>query len=133
MEKIKLIETFAKVFFVAYLSTNDVLPNEETVIEAAQEAKPTDIEEISTRLYQREGVFEQIGRKLEENGYLFQTLIEVHDKDDIEVKYILENKIASKTVQKEVSSIFFDWVEQHNLESSTFTLSVEDYYDGPDW
>ena len=60
-------------------------------------------------------------------------LVVVFSKDDIQVKYILEKKEATESVQEEVKSIFFEIVKENNLDSNAFNLKVGDSNDGPDW
>ncbi|MCH7321630.1 hypothetical protein LZ480_06950 [Solibacillus sp. MA9] len=90
-------------------------------------------EEIKTLLYQEGGFFEQVNNKLKDKGYAFQMLLAVYSKDDIRVKYILEIKDATESVQEEVKSIFFESVENNKLDSNSFNLKVADSNDGPDW
>lgn len=114
-----------------YGKTTEFTKSPETKVETLK--KPKDINEISTVLYQRDGFFEQIGKQLVEKGYEFQTLVAVYSEDDIQVKYVLENKDATESVEKVVKSIFFESVENHSLNANSFTLKVGDYNDGPDW
>lgn len=57
----------------------------------------------------------------------------VYSSDDIQVKYVLENKGATEFVQEEVKSIFYESVENYNLDSNSFNLKIGDNNDGPDW
>lgn len=102
-------------------------------IDVEAEQKQKEVEEILTRLYQKDGFIEQIGKKLEGKGYEFQTLVAVYSSDDIQVKYVLENKGATEFVQEEVKSIFYESVENYNLDSNSFNLKIGDNNDGPDW
>lgn len=142
MQKVKIVSIgfLVILFVVASLYINHVSIQEKTIepsmsskIAAEIEEKPKDIKEISTRLYQRDGFFEQVGKKLEELGYDFQALVTVQSKDDIQVKYVLENKNATKSVQKEVESIFYESIEIYNLDSDSFDLKISDYDDGADF
>lgn len=56
-----------------------------------------------------------------------------HSVDDVQVKYILNNKDATKSEQESIKSIFFEIVKKNNLDSNTFKLKVGDSDDGPDW
>lgn len=49
------------------------------------------------------------------------------------MKYVLVNKDANESAQEEVKSIFFESVENYNLDSNSFTLKIGDVNDGPDW
>jgi len=137
--KITLIGTIGILFVVAFLFINntstkgEVSPSISPEIQAENEKKLKEVEEISTLLYQEGGFFEQVNNKLKEKGYAFQMLLSVYSKDDIQVKYILEIQDATESVQEEVKSIFFESVENNNLDSNSFNLKVADSNDGPDW
>lgn len=79
-------------------------PSISTELNAGNEKKIKESEEISTLLYQKGGLFEEVNNKLKDNGYAFQMMLAVYTKDDIRVKYILENKNATESIQKEVKS-----------------------------
>ncbi|MGE7943921.1 hypothetical protein ACQKNB_17720 [Lysinibacillus xylanilyticus] len=53
--------------------------------------------------------------------------------DDVQVKYILNNKDATEFEQETVKSIFFEIVKKNNLDSNAFNIKVADSDDGPDW
>lgn len=53
--------------------------------------------------------------------------------NDVQVKYILNNKDANESEQEVVKSIFFQIVKKNNLDSNAFILKVADSDDGPDW
>lgn len=53
--------------------------------------------------------------------------------NDVQVKYILNNKDATESEQEVVKSIFFQIVKKNNLDSNAFILKVADSDDGPDW
>ena len=140
--KITLIGTIVILFVVAFLfiynistkgEISEAHPSISPEIQAENEKKLKEVEEISTQLYQTGGFFEQVNNKLKEKGYDFQMLLAVYSKDDIRVKYILANKDATESVQEDVKSIFFESVESNNLDSTSFNLKVDDRNDGPDW
>jgi len=138
--KITLLGIFATLFVVIFLFINNTATKGETSgvhlspeIQEENEKKFKEAEEFSTLLHQEGGLFEQVSTKLKEKGYAGQMLIAMYSKDDIRVKYILENNDATESVQKEVKSIFFESVENHNLDSNSFNLKVADSDDGPDW
>lgn len=79
--------------------TSRVLTSINHEIQAENEKKLKEAEEIQNLLYQEDGFFEQVHNDLEEKGYAFQLLFAVYSKDDIQVKLLLENKEATKTVQ----------------------------------
>ncbi|MEK5187089.1 MULTISPECIES: hypothetical protein [Solibacillus] len=66
-------------------------------------------------------------------GYRFQTLVMANSMNDVQVKYILNNKDATESEQEVVKSIFFQIVKKNNLDSNAFILKVADSDDGPDW
>ena len=66
-------------------------------------------------------------------GYRFQTLVMANSVNDVQVKYILNNKDATESEQEVVKSIFFQIVKKNNLDSNAFILKVADSDDGPDW
>ncbi|AWE08070.1 hypothetical protein DCE79_12030 [Lysinibacillus sp. 2017] len=139
--KITLIGTIVILFVLAFLfiyniSTKGEIPESPPSISpelnAENEKKIKESEEITTLLYQKGGLFEQVNNKLKNNGYSFQMMLAVYSNDDIRVKYILE-KDATESIQKEVKSIFFETVENVSLDSKSFNLKVVDRNDGPDW
>jgi len=140
--KITLIGTIVILFVVTFLFINntstkgeisEVPPSINPEIQAENEKKQKKAEEFSNLLFQEGGFFEQVKNKLKEKDYAFQMLVVVFSKDDIQVKYILEKKEATESVQEEVKSIFFESVENNNLDSNSFNLKVGDSDDGPDW
>lgn len=139
--KITLLGIFATLFVVIFLFINNTATKGETSgvhlspeIQEENEKKFKEVEEFSTLLHQEGGLFEQVSTKLKEKGYVsFQIMIAMYSKDDIRVKYILENNDATESVQKEIKSIFFESVENQNLDSNSFNLKVGDSDDGPDW
>lgn len=66
-------------------------------------------------------------------GYRFQTLVMANSMNDVQVKYILNNKDATESEQEVVKSIFFQIVKKNNMDSNAFILKVADSDDGPDW
>jgi len=112
---------------------SEVPPSISPEIQAENEKKQKEVEEISNLLYQEGGFFEQVNNKLKEKGYDFQMLLAVFSKDDIRVKYILTNKDAIESIQEDVKSIFFESVDNNNLDSNLFNLTVGDSKDASDW
>ncbi|MGY3186395.1 hypothetical protein [Lysinibacillus sp. TE18511] len=140
--KIILIGTIVILFVVTFLFINntsikeeisEVPPSISPEIQAENEKKQKEVEEISNLLYQEGGFFEQVNNKLKEKGYDFQMLLAVFSKDDIRVKYILTNKDAIESIQEDVKSIFFESVDNNNLDSNLFNLTVGDSKDASDW
>lgn len=138
--KIALIGTVVILSVITFLFVNNSLKNEGITkshinpeIKLENESNQKDVEEVSTLLYQKDGLFEQVGNKLEEKNYAFQTLVAIYSKDDIQVKYILENREATESVQEEVKSVFYEQVKNNNLNSNSFNLKIADSSDGPDW
>jgi len=140
--KITLIGTIVILFVVTFLFINntstkgeisEVSPSISPEIQAENEKKQKEVEEFSSLLLQEGGFFEQVKNKLKEKDYAFQMMLVVYSKDDIQVKYILANIDATESVQEEVKSIFFESVENNNLDSNSFNLKVGDSDDGPDW
>ncbi|MER2008838.1 MAG: hypothetical protein ABS939_15415 [Psychrobacillus sp.] len=139
--KILLIAIIVILFVVAFLciytistkgEISEALPSINPEIQAENEKKLKEVEEITTLLYQEGGFFEQVNNKLKEEGYAFQMLLVVYSKDDIRVKYILD-KEATESVQEDVKSIFFESVKNNNLDSKSFNLKVADRNGGRDW
>lgn len=138
--KITLLGIFLTLFVVIFLFINNTAKKGETSgvhlspeIQEENEKKFKEAEEFSTLLHQEGGLLEQVSTKLKEKGYAGQMLIAMYSKDDIRVKYILENNDATESVQKEIKSIFFESVENHKLDSNSFNLKIADSDDGPDW
>lgn len=140
--KIALFGTVVIILVITFLFINNYLtkgtaselaPSMSPDIQTESEKNLKEVEEISTILYQKDGFFEQVNTKLEENGYAFQMMVAIHSKDDIQVKYILENKDATESIKEEVKSTFYKSVENNNLDTSSFNLKIGDSKDGPDW
>ena len=131
-----LFGTIAILFIAIFLLFNnsnfivrdiaEVSPSISPEIQAENEKKQKEVEEVSTFI-------EQVNYKLKNKGYAFQTLVTVYSKDDVWVKYIIDNKDATKSVQEDILSVFFESVENKNLDSNSFNVKVSDRNDGPDW
>lgn len=89
--------------------------------------------EIENFIYGDSGIIKQVNDELVKKGYRFQTLVMANSVDDVQVKYILNNKNANESEQEVVKSIFFEIVKKNNLDSNAFNLKVADSDDGPDW
>jgi len=79
------------------------------------------------------GIIKQVDDELVKKGYRFQTLVMAYSVDDVQVKYILNNKDATESEQEAVKSIFFEIVKKNNLDPHAFKLKVADSDDGSDW
>ncbi|WP_413366135.1 hypothetical protein [Lysinibacillus sp. 3P01SB] len=95
--------------------------------------KVKEVEKIQQLLFQENGLFDQVGNRLKGHGYTFQMLLAIYSKDDIRVKYILENEEVSEPLLEEVNSIFYEEVEEQNLDAADFSLKVTNQDAGPDW
>ncbi|MEK5207429.1 hypothetical protein [Psychrobacillus sp. FSL H8-0510] len=89
--------------------------------------------EIENFLYGDSGILKLVGDELVKRGYIIQTMVMAYSVDDVHVKYVLNDKEATESVQEEVKSIFFEIVKENNLDSNAFNLKVGDSNDGPDW
>lgn len=89
--------------------------------------------EIENFIYGDSGIIKQVNDELLKKGYRFQTLVMANSVNDVQVKYILNNKDATESEQEVVKSIFFQIVKKNNLDSNVFILKVADSDDGPDW
>ena len=87
-----------------------------------------EIEAITTELYKEAGLFDQINNQLKEKGYEYQMLLVIYSMDDIRVQYVLANKEATESRQEEIKSIFFESVENNNLDANSFNLKVDDMF-----
>jgi len=139
--KIALIVTIVIIFFVSFLFINNSLTKGDAPevplsispeIPAEPEKNLEEAERISNLLYKEDGFFEQVNNKLEGKGYAFQVLIAIYSENDIQVKYVLANKDATESVQEEVKSIFYEAVENNNLDTYSFNLEIGDITDEPD-
>lgn len=122
-----------------FLFTNNALskegiskdqPSISPEVQAENEKKSLEIENF---LYGNSGIIKQVNDELTVKGYVFQTLIMAPSVDEIQVKYLLENREATVSEQEIVKSIFFEIVEKNNLNPQAFNLKVADKDDGPDW
>ncbi|MCH7322116.1 hypothetical protein LZ480_09455 [Solibacillus sp. MA9] len=120
--------------FINHVSSKEELSEERPTIspeiQAENEKRSMELENF---LFGNNGIIKQVNDELLMKGYTFQTLIIANSIDDIQLKYVLENKEATESEQKVVKSIFFDLVEKNNLDSYAFELKVGDIDDGPDW
>ncbi|MER2039460.1 MAG: hypothetical protein ABS944_15040 [Solibacillus sp.] len=90
-------------------------------------------EEMENFLYRDPGIINQMQNELSGRGYEYRILIAAYSKENIQMKIILLNKEATELEQNRVKSIFHELVEKSNLNLKSFTLKVNDSYDGPDW
>ena len=134
--KITLIGTIGILFLVTFLFINngsskgDISDVPLTLSPEEQAEKTAEIENF---IYGDSGIIKQVNDELVKKGYKFQTMVMADSVDDVQVKYILEIKDATESVQEEVKSIFFEIVKKNNLDSNAFNLKVGDSNDGPDW
>ena len=87
-----------------------------------------EIEAITSELYKEAGLFDQVNMKLKAKGYKFQMLLVIYSKDDIRVDYVLANEEATESVQEEIKSVFFESIENNNLDPNSFSLKVGDMF-----
>jgi len=98
-----------------------------------QEGNNRMLQEMEEFLYGQKGIMEQVSNELLKNGYRTRTALAFFSKDDIQLKFILVDKEATKSEQEKVKSIFFELVEKNNLDPKAFSVKVGDENDGPDW
>lgn len=91
------------------------------------------LKEMEDFLFSNNGIMEQASNELLKNGYKTRTALAFYSKENIQLKFILVDKEATKSEQEKVKSIFFDLVEKNNLDPNAFTVKVGDENDGPDW
>lgn len=91
------------------------------------------LEDMEKFLYKENGIMEQLQQELSKKGYKVHILIVAYAKDDVHMKIILTDREATESEQAKVKSIFYQLVEKNKLDSSAFTLKVNDSDDGPDW
>jgi hypothetical protein len=111
----------------------EALPSSNLELQAENEEILKEVEEITTLLYSEGGLFELVNNNLQEKGYTFQMLLAIYSKDDIRVKYILDNKEVTKSIQEDITTTFYEFVENYHLDSNSFDLKVADKNDGRDW
>ncbi|OCA89317.1 hypothetical protein [Pseudobacillus wudalianchiensis] len=140
--KITLIGTIVILFVAALLFINNSLlkrdisevpPSVSPEIQKENEKRLKEVEEIQALLFQENGFFEQVKNKLEEKDYAHRMMLMIYSKDDIRVKYVLDNKGATESAQEEVKSLFYSVVKKNNLNPNSFSIKVGDNDDGPDW
>ena len=120
--------------FINYVSSKEELSEERPTISPEIQAENEKMSiELENFLFGNNGIIKQVNDELLIKGYTFQTLIMANSIDDIQLKYVLENKEATESEQEAVKTIFFDLVEKNNLDSNSFKLKVGDKNDGPDW
>lgn len=111
----------------------EALPSSNLELQAENEEILKEVEEITTLLYSEGGLFELVNNNLQEKGYTFQMLLAIYSKDDIRVKYVLDNKEVTKSIQEDITTTFYEFVENYHLDSNSFDLKVADKNDGRDW
>lgn len=112
------------------IGVSEVPPMISPQVQAENEKK---LEEIEQFLFGDNGIVKEVNDELVKKGYRFQTLVMANSVDDVQVKYILNNKDATESEQEAVKSIFFKIVKKNNLDANAFHLKVADSEDRPDW
>lgn len=102
-------------------------------IQSENGKKLQEVEEIQNLLSKEGGLFKQVNANLEEKGYAFQMLLAVYSKEEIQVKYLIENKEATKSVKEEIKLIFYESVENNKLDSNSFSLKIGNSDDRAEW
>ena len=133
--KITLIGTIG-ILFATFLLINNASSKGDTsevppMLSPEEQVEKT--AEIENFIYGESGIIKQVDDELVKKGYKFQTMVMANSVDDVHVKYVLNDKEATESVQEEVKSIFFEIVKKNNLDSNAFNLKVSDSNDGPDW
>ena len=132
--KITLIGTIG-ILFVTFLFINNASSKGDTsevppMLSPEEQAEKT--AEIENFIYGDIGIIKQVDDELVKKGYEFQTMVMANSVDDVHVKYVLNDKEATESIQEEVKSIFFEIVKKNNLDSNAFNLKVAGNDDGPD-
>lgn len=91
------------------------------------------LEEMQHFLFEENGIMDQVNRELLKEGYKTRTALLYYSKDDIQLKFLLVDKEATKSEQEKVESIFFELIEKNNLDPNAFTIEVGNESEGPDW
>lgn len=126
--------TLVASLFYNLSSTEGKTPEESTTDSSEiQEENQKMLEEMEDFLFSNNGIMEQASDELMKYGYKTRTALAFYSKEDIQLKFILVNKEATKSEQEKVKSIFFELVEKNNLDPAAFTVKVGDENDGPDW
>ena len=133
--KITLIGTIG-ILFVTFLFINNASSKGDTsevppMLSSKEQAEKT--AEIESFIYGDSGIIKLVDDELVKKGYDFQTMVMANSVDDVHVKYVINDKEATESVQEEIKSIFFEIVKKNNLDSNAFNLKVGDSNDGPDW
>ena len=78
------------------------------------------------------GFYKQVEEKLKEMGYEYQMMGLIYSKDEIRIKFILENKDANEQEKLEVAATFNEIAVKNNLDPKIFKVKVSNN-DNPDW
>lgn len=91
------------------------------------------LEEMQSFLFEENGIMDQVNNELLKEGYKTRTALVYYSKEDIQLKFFLVDREATEADQKKVKSIFFELIDENQLDANAFTIEVGNENEGPDW
>lgn len=98
---------------------NIKIPEEEKI-------KHEKLMEMGILLYGEHGIVQQLVNELTEKSYPSHSITISYSPEDIRFNIILLNRKATEKEQESVKSIFFQIINENNLDPNVFTLRVSD-------
>lgn len=83
-----------------------------------------ELEDFQVKLTGKDGLFDQVGKKLKKRGYAYNALGVIYSQDEILVEFVLANKEANKKESKEVITIFNETVVENKMDPKSFKVKV---------
>lgn len=83
-----------------------------------------EIDDFQNYLLEKNGFYEQVEKRLSENGYKATRIVMAYSNEDIWVKYVLKNREVNKHEKEKVKSIFNNVAIKNNLDTKIFRVSV---------
>lgn len=83
-------------------------------------------------LMEKHGFYEQVGKRLKQEGYEHSIYGMIYSKDEIHLKVILSNKEANEQEQIKVKTIINDIIGKNNLDLKIFEIKIGNE-GSPEW
>ena len=129
VRNIKLIGASLLLLVIASLYVYAKAPNAENKSDNYLSQEVNDFQEF---LVNEGGFYKQVEEKLKEMGYEYQMMGVIYSKEEIWIKFILENKDATEQEKFEVAATFYEIAVKNNLDPKIFKVKVSNN-DNPDW
>lgn len=130
--KLILIVAILSLLLIMFFKTNSNPSKVESVSMSQITLVNEELEDFQFMLTQKDGLFDQVGKKLKEKGYEHFTLGMVYSQEEILVKFVLTNKEANKKESNEVLNIFKETIVENKMDPKSFNVKVSND-DSPEW